>query len=208
MVDSAMHGVPRGAHALPCSRLDRTARPHGRAREHGVGEVHTRTWAGRATPTLTPTLTLPHPHRAHPDPEQVQANTMDEEDEDALSAHTPLVLCPSTFQPGKKGRFRIVVMTERPLAAPPTPLEPLRDLRLRGEWREGNAGGCRNHVTWRQNEQYMLRLNRAARRSCSSDPTRPRRERGGPPRYANPNPNLNPNTDPSPNPDQVALHSK
>ena len=90
---------------------------------------------------------------------------MDEEDEDALSAHTPLVLCPSTFQPGKKGRFRIVVMTERPLAAPPTPIEPLRDLRLRGEWREGNAGGCRNHVTWRQNEQYMLRLNRARRAS-------------------------------------------
>ena len=62
-----------------------------------------------------------------------------------------------------QGRFRIVVMTERPLAAPPTPIEPLRDLRLRGEWREGNAGGCRNHVSWRQNEQYMLRLNRARR---------------------------------------------
>ena len=44
-------------------------------------------------------------------------------------------------------------MTERPLAAPPTPIEPLRDLRVRGEWREGNAGGCRNYVSWRQNEQ-------------------------------------------------------
>ena len=37
---------------------------------------------------------------------EVQANTMDEEDEDALSPHSPLVLCPSTFAPGKKGRFR------------------------------------------------------------------------------------------------------
>jgi hypothetical protein len=49
-------------------------------------------------------------------------------------------------------------MTERPLAAPPTPIAPLRDLCVRGEWREGNAGGCRNYVSWRQNEQYTLRL--------------------------------------------------
>ena len=49
-------------------------------------------------------------------------------------------------------------MTERPLAAPPTPIAPLRDLCMRGEWREGNAGGCRNYVSWRQNEQYTLRL--------------------------------------------------
>ena len=56
-------------------------------------------------------------------------------------------------------------MTERPLAAPPTPIEPLRDLRVSGEWREGNAGGCRNYVSWRQNEQYLLRLNRDRRAS-------------------------------------------
>ena len=50
----------------------------------------------RTTLTLTP----------NPNSNQVQANTMDEEDEDALSPHSPLVLCPSTFAPGKKGRFR------------------------------------------------------------------------------------------------------
>jgi len=108
---------------------------------------------------------------------EVQANTMDEEGEDALPPHTPLVLCPSTFAPGKTGRFRVVVMTERPLAAPPTPLAPLRDLRVRGEWREGNAGGCRNFVSWRQNEQYMLRLNRARRASVVLEREDPQTQR-------------------------------
>ena len=95
---------------------------------------------------------------------EVQANTMDEEGEAELDAHTPLVLCPSTFQPHKTGRFRIVVITERPLAAAPTPVAPLRELAVEGTaWRDGNAGGCRNYVSWRSNEQFLLRLNRGAR---------------------------------------------
>ena len=95
---------------------------------------------------------------------EVQANTMDEEGESELGANMPLVLCPSTFKPNKTGRFRIVVLTERPLAAAPQPVAPLRELTTKdAAWRDGNAGGCRNYVSWRANEQYLLRLGRGAR---------------------------------------------
>ena len=105
------------------------------------------------------------------------------------------MLCPSTFAPRKHGAFRIVVICDQPLAAAPTPLPPLRELRMSGKWEQerisayslgesrdysprlavpcvvqGNAGGCRNYASWRENEQYALTLSKRARVSVKIPP--------------------------------------
>ena len=124
---------------------------------------------------------------------------MDEEEDEPLADDSPFVLCPSTFEPNKLGHFRIIILTEHPLAQvtparpshsprrppppPPPPYPPthhphlrsraqlpteipkLTELRREGRWLSHNAGGCRNYVTWRKNEQYLLRLTKAARAS-------------------------------------------
>ena len=116
---------------------------------------------------------------------------MDEEEDEPLADDSPFVLCPSTFEPNKLGRFRIIILTEHPLAqvtaarpsrSPrhrrptrrpplrsraqlPTEIPKLTELRREGRWLSHNAGGCRNYVTWRKNEQYLLRLTKAARAS-------------------------------------------
>ena len=40
---------------------------------------------------------------------------MDEEEDEPLADDSPFVLCPSTFEPNKLGRFRIIILTEHPL---------------------------------------------------------------------------------------------
>ena len=90
---------------------------------------------------------------------------MDEEEDEPLADDSPFVLCPSTFEPNKLGRFRIIILTEHPLAQLPTEIPKLTELRREGRWLSHNAGGCRNYVTWRKNEQYLLRLTKAARAS-------------------------------------------
>ena len=105
VVDSTPYMEYREVHT-PCRALGLDLgphAPHGRAREHGVARgAHARTVGEEGDPNPNPNPD-PDPD-PDPDPKQVQANTMDEEDEDALSQHTPLVLCPSTFAPGKKAR--------------------------------------------------------------------------------------------------------
>ena len=90
---------------------------------------------------------------------------MDEEEDEPLADDSPFVLCPSTFEPNKLGHFRIIILTEHPLAQLPTEIPKLTELRREGRWLSHNAGGCRNYVTWRKNEQYLLRLTKAARAS-------------------------------------------
>ena len=58
------------------------------------------------------------------------------------------------------------VLTQKPLERPPVLLPPLNELHVQGSWTEVNAGGCRNHVTWRNNEQYHLEVTQGARVSC------------------------------------------
>ena len=57
-----------------------------------------------------------------------QCNTMDEEEDEPLADDSPFVLCPSTFEPNKLGRFRIIILTEHPLAqvTPARPSPPPR----------------------------------------------------------------------------------
>eukprot|EP00900_Chrysochromulina_parva_P012449 jgi/Chrpa1/21204/Chrysochromulina_OHIO_Genome00006541-RA len=93
----------------------------------------------------------------------VTCNTMDEENEPGLFSMQRFVLIPSTFAPGGKGIFRIVILTSEPLEQPPEPIPPLKTLHVAGAWTEANAGGCRNFYTWRKNEQYHLQLSRPAR---------------------------------------------
>lgn len=94
---------------------------------------------------------------------EVQCNTMDEEGESKLQQGARVVLCPSTFQPNKPGKFRLIVLTESALSQPPTLLPPLTELRCAGVWGAGTAGGCRNFASWRSNVQYHLKLSRTAR---------------------------------------------
>ena len=145
---------------------------------------------------------------------------MDEEEDEPLADDSPFVLCPSTFEPNKLGRFRIIILTEHPLAqvtparpsrSPrrrrprpprrqhrrhrrptrrpplrsraqlPTEIPKLTELRREGRWLSHNAGGCRNYVTWRKNEQYLLRLTKAARASVREPDAR--RDEGRIPRH-------------------------
>lgn len=94
---------------------------------------------------------------------EVTCNTMDEDDDKPLAAHSRVVLLPTTFAPGPKGVFRIVLYTTAPLEQPPELLPRLAELPITGAWTESNAGGCRNYYTWRRNEQYHLQLSRPAR---------------------------------------------
>lgn len=94
---------------------------------------------------------------------EVCCNTMDEEDEGRLAADDSFVLCPSTFHPGKQGAYRIVVLTERPLAEPPTLIPPLTVLKRPSHFVAETAGGCRNFTSWRNNDQFLLRLSKPAR---------------------------------------------
>jgi len=96
---------------------------------------------------------------------EVQCNTMDEEDDKPLEPYKRYVLCPSSFKPGMLGEFRLVVYTARPLDSPPELLPRLRELVVSGAWSDKNAGGCRNYVTWRKNDQYLLQLAADARAS-------------------------------------------
>eukprot|EP00326_Haptolina_ericina_P017859 CAMPEP_0181188124 /NCGR_PEP_ID=MMETSP1096-20121128/10941_1 /TAXON_ID=156174 ORGANISM="Chrysochromulina ericina, Strain CCMP281" /NCGR_SAMPLE_ID=MMETSP1096 /ASSEMBLY_ACC=CAM_ASM_000453 /LENGTH=654 /DNA_ID=CAMNT_0023277149 /DNA_START=449 /DNA_END=2414 /DNA_ORIENTATION=+ len=96
---------------------------------------------------------------------EVQCNTFDEEDEQPLGAYQRFVICPSTFQPGKTGEFRLVVLTSRPLDQPPELMPKLVDLSVSGTWTDQTAGGCRNYVSWRKNDQYLLRLRPDSRAS-------------------------------------------
>jgi len=97
---------------------------------------------------------------------EAQCNTMDEAEDERLAAGKPFVLCPSTFEPGKLGKFRVIVLTEFPLKQPPRLLPKLSELRVSGRWVKGStAGGCRNYFTWRKNEQFLLRMSRSARAS-------------------------------------------
>lgn len=97
---------------------------------------------------------------------EVVCNTMDEEEDLPLAPYQRYVLCPSTFAPGLAGKFRIIVLTDKPLDHAPELLPALNEVKVTGSWAENNAGGCRNFVTWRRNEQYALQLSRAARVSC------------------------------------------
>ena len=88
---------------------------------------------------------------------------MDEEDDKPLQPYERYVMIPSTFEPGKIGKFRIVLLTAKPLEAPPEFVPPLKQMHVAGAWTESNAGGCRNFYTWRRNEQYSLVLSKPAR---------------------------------------------
>ena len=94
---------------------------------------------------------------------EVTCNTMDEEDDKPLQPYERYVMIPSTFEPGKIGKFRIVLLTAKPLEAPPEFVPPLKQMHVAGAWTESNAGGCRNFYTWRRNEQYSLVLSKPAR---------------------------------------------
>lgn len=60
---------------------------------------------------------------------EVTCNTMDEEDDKPLQPHERYVLIPSTFEPGKYGRFRIVLYTSQPLDQPPEPIPAIKQVR-------------------------------------------------------------------------------
>ena len=96
---------------------------------------------------------------------EVQCNTMDEADDKPLEPGKRYVICPSTFKPGMVGEFRLIVYTTKPLDQPPELLPRLHELTVRGSWTERTAGGCRNYVTWRKNDQYLLHLGPSARAS-------------------------------------------
>ena len=49
---------------------------------------------------------------------EVACNTMDEEDDKPLAPGERYVMIPSTFEPGRLGRFRIVLYTSAPLEQP------------------------------------------------------------------------------------------
>ena len=94
---------------------------------------------------------------------EVTCNTFDEEDDKPLDEDARYVLIPSTFQPGGRGQFRVIVLTSKPLEQPPELVPRLNEMHLSGAWTESNAGGCRKHFTWRRNEQYHLQLSGPAR---------------------------------------------
>jgi hypothetical protein len=94
---------------------------------------------------------------------EVTCNTMDEEDDQPLQPYERYVMIPSTFEPGKTGKFRIVLYTAKPLEHPPELVPRLKECHVAGAWTESNAGGCRNFYTWRRNEQYSLQLSKPAR---------------------------------------------
>ena len=50
---------------------------------------------------------------------EVACNTFDEKEDQPLQPYSPYVLIPSTFNPGKTGKFRIIVLTSQPLEQPP-----------------------------------------------------------------------------------------
>ena len=84
-------------------------------------------------------------------------------DDKPLDEDARYVLIPSTFQPGGRGQFRVIVLTSKPLEQLPELVPRLNEMHLSGAWTESNAGGCRKHFTWRRNEQYHLQLSGPAR---------------------------------------------
>eukprot|EP00005_Dracoamoeba_jomungandri_P009369 CAMPEP_0174275856 /NCGR_PEP_ID=MMETSP0439-20130205/60067_1 /TAXON_ID=0 /ORGANISM="Stereomyxa ramosa, Strain Chinc5" /LENGTH=1280 /DNA_ID=CAMNT_0015368027 /DNA_START=30 /DNA_END=3869 /DNA_ORIENTATION=- len=64
------------------------------------------------------------------------------------------VIIPCTFDPEQEAPFTLDVLSDKPVHL--KELGAIEAITLQGEWTAHTAGGCMNHTSWRDNNQYFI----------------------------------------------------
>lgn len=71
----------------------------------------------------------------------------------------PYVLIPCTFKAGEERNWTLTISSDEEIRAEPLSKRHEWNLStLKDEWTDGSAGGCKNHATFVDNPQYLIRV--------------------------------------------------
>eukprot|EP01126_Amoeba_proteus_P057899 TRINITY_DN7415_c0_g1_i2.p1 TRINITY_DN7415_c0_g1~~TRINITY_DN7415_c0_g1_i2.p1 ORF type:complete len:353 (+),score=67.86 TRINITY_DN7415_c0_g1_i2:686-1744(+) len=78
----------------------------------------------------------------------------------SVTGNTYYVIIPCTFQPGYVAPYTLTIHATTSLLLFKELCKEPPALFLKGEWKNGSAGGCFNHPSWIQNPQFQINLGR------------------------------------------------
>ena len=78
-----------------------------------------------------------------------------------LAAKSKYVILPCTFEQGSESTFSVTVFSDSNVKL--QPLQDAKEVSITSEWKDGEAGGCVNNPTWRENPQFFLIMKQKAK---------------------------------------------